>query len=134
MTAPKRIQQRRTKDWRKPDGAVAVGRGTRWGNPWRAYRGSVIGPSWFAYKTLVMDAPVRTLPTEECAVFSSHSPASSAVAATVEVFRDYCSVMARDRKHEFTAWLYSLRGQDLMCWCPLDQPCHADVLLEIANA
>ncbi|WP_241524082.1 DUF4326 domain-containing protein [Oceaniglobus indicus] len=27
-----------------------------------------------------------------------------------------------------------LRGRDLACWCPLDQPCHADVLLEIANA
>jgi hypothetical protein len=27
----------------------------------------------------------------------------------------------------------SLRGLDLACWCPLDQPCHADVLLEIAN-
>lgn len=27
-----------------------------------------------------------------------------------------------------------LRGRDLMCWCPLDQPCHADVLLEIANS
>ncbi|EUA64977.1 hypothetical protein I542_5155 [Mycobacteroides abscessus 1948] len=27
-----------------------------------------------------------------------------------------------------------LRGHDLACWCPLDQPCHADVLLEIANA
>lgn len=26
-----------------------------------------------------------------------------------------------------------LRGKNLMCWCPLDQPCHADVLLEIAN-
>lgn len=26
-----------------------------------------------------------------------------------------------------------LRGRDLACWCPLDQPCHADVLLEIAN-
>lgn len=26
-----------------------------------------------------------------------------------------------------------LRGHDLACWCPLDQPCHADVLLEIAN-
>lgn len=25
-----------------------------------------------------------------------------------------------------------LRGKDLACWCPLDQPCHADVLLEIA--
>jgi hypothetical protein len=28
----------------------------------------------------------------------------------------------------------SLRGKDLACWCPLDGPCHADVLLEIANA
>ena len=26
-----------------------------------------------------------------------------------------------------------LRGKDLACWCSLDQPCHADVLLEIAN-
>lgn len=26
-----------------------------------------------------------------------------------------------------------LRGKDLACWCRLDQPCHADVLLEIAN-
>lgn len=27
-----------------------------------------------------------------------------------------------------------LRGKDLVCWCRLDQPCHADVLLELANA
>jgi hypothetical protein len=27
-----------------------------------------------------------------------------------------------------------LRGYNLACWCPLDQPCHADVLLELANA
>ena len=26
-----------------------------------------------------------------------------------------------------------LAGKDLVCWCPLDHPCHADVLLEIAN-
>ena len=26
-----------------------------------------------------------------------------------------------------------LRGYDLICSCPLDWPCHADVLLEIAN-
>lgn len=24
-----------------------------------------------------------------------------------------------------------LRGRDLACWCPLDKPCHADVLLEV---
>lgn len=27
-----------------------------------------------------------------------------------------------------------LRGKDLACYCPLDQPCHADVLLEWANS
>lgn len=27
-----------------------------------------------------------------------------------------------------------LGGADLACWCPLDQPCHADVLLKIANS
>jgi hypothetical protein len=26
-----------------------------------------------------------------------------------------------------------LRGRDLACWCPLDQPCHAEVLLRRAN-
>jgi Domain of unknown function (DUF4326) len=26
-----------------------------------------------------------------------------------------------------------LTGKDLACWCPLNQPCHADVLLELAN-
>lgn len=27
-----------------------------------------------------------------------------------------------------------LRGRNLCCWCPIDQPCHADVLLELANS
>lgn len=30
--------------------------------------------------------------------------------------------------------LLKLRGKNLACWCALDKPCHADVLLEIANA
>lgn len=30
-------------------------------------------------------------------------------------------------------WFSPLRGKDLACWCPLEQPCHADVLLELAN-
>ena len=33
MSAPKRIQRRRTKGWRMPEGAVYVGRGSKWGNP-----------------------------------------------------------------------------------------------------
>lgn len=27
-----------------------------------------------------------------------------------------------------------LRGKNLACWCKLDEPCHCDVLLELANA
>ena len=30
-------------------------------------------------------------------------------------------------------WLPPLRGKDLVCWCPLDQPCHADILLDLAR-
>ncbi|WP_116949204.1 DUF4326 domain-containing protein [Jiangella endophytica] len=26
-----------------------------------------------------------------------------------------------------------LGGRDLACWCPLDRPCHTDVLLSMAN-
>lgn len=28
----------------------------------------------------------------------------------------------------------TLRDRNLACWCPLDQPCHADVLLRLANS
>lgn len=56
-----------------------------------------------------------------------------------------------DGDREFAAFLYrgwlvahpdarplrddieSLRGKDLACWCPLNGPCHADVLLDLAN-
>ncbi|MFI5892135.1 DUF4326 domain-containing protein [Actinoplanes sp. NPDC051513] len=27
----------------------------------------------------------------------------------------------------------NLAGHDLACWCPLDGPCHADILLRVAN-
>ena len=29
--------------------------------------------------------------------------------------------------------LKELRGRNLACWCKRNQPCHADVLLELAN-
>ncbi len=29
--------------------------------------------------------------------------------------------------------LSELRGKDLACLCPLNQPCHASILLELAN-
>ena len=38
MNGPKRIQRRRTKGWRMPEGAVYVGRPTIFGNPFRVIK------------------------------------------------------------------------------------------------
>jgi len=34
--------------------------------------------------------------------------------------------LPRDRFEE-------LRGKNLACWCKIGEPCHADILLKIAN-
>lgn len=48
---------------------------------------------------------------------------------SLELFRDYATCRARwDRD-----WLVPLRGKDLACWCKEDAPCHAEILLELAN-
>ncbi len=85
----------RRRGWRKPEGAVYVGRPTRWGNPFRIDRSSSAG----------------------------------ARAAAVGEYRSYLS------SHEtlLAEAVSTLGGHDLGCWCPLDQPCHADVLLEVVN-
>jgi len=51
-------------------------------------------------------------------------------AEAVEAFRKL--VLARP--HLITQVRAKLRGKNLACWCPCDgAPCHADVLLAIAN-
>ena len=48
----------------------------------------------------------------------------------VEKFRlSWLKIPADTRRTMLTP----LRGKDLACWCALDKPCHADVLLELAN-
>lgn len=49
--------------------------------------------------------------------------------AAVAAFEAY----AKDRAADDPAWLEPLNGKDLACWCPEDKPCHADVLLALAN-
>ncbi len=131
---PRRIQRKRTRGWRMPEGAVYVGRPTRWGNPFSTLRGSVIGPRWFDVKDWPLTRGVRLVDDERLELYSSHSSPDSAVEASVDLFRTLVLVRLRDRSDEARVWLDPLRGRDLACWCPLDQqPCHADVLLELAN-
>jgi hypothetical protein len=49
--------------------------------------------------------------------------------------RDRAVALYRTHVHEPPAGhdYGEIRGKNLACWCPLDGPCHADVLLARAN-
>lgn len=94
---PMRIQRKRTKGWKMPEGAVYVGRGSRWGNPHTV-------ADWGSAEMAVLQ------------------------------FEHDCNKAEIFHPDEFREWIAPLRGKSLMCWCGPDAPCHADVLLEIANA
>lgn len=51
----------------------------------------------------------------------------------VAMFRDLVTKAPDGKGAMIRSRLSELRGKNLACWCPLDQPCHADVLLELAN-
>lgn len=53
-------------------------------------------------------------------------------ALMAKLFTEYC---ARPEQAQFVAAArLELRGKNLACWCSLDGPCHAQVLLEIVNS
>jgi len=81
-----------------PEGAIYVGRPSRWGNEYLSGR--------------MANGIVYT--ADEC----------------VGAFEIDLLELSRARRAEYLALL---RGHDLACWCPLDAPCHADVLLRLAN-
>lgn len=116
---PQRIQRKRTKGWRMREGAVYVGRGSKYGNPYR------VGESY----ALIAGGPYGA--SQQRQLLESITPALA-----VDLYRLWLSYMnTRDtpRDRPTPAEIKALRGKDLACWCPLGQPCHADVLLELAN-
>jgi hypothetical protein len=55
----------------------------------------------------------------------------AAHAAAVELFRVWA--LAPEQAEHRAMVRQELRGKNLACYCAADLPCHADVLLEIAN-
>lgn len=51
----------------------------------------------------------------------------------VELYAEILELNETDRTKWVNAHIHELRGKNLACWCKLDQPCHADILLEMAN-
>jgi hypothetical protein len=122
---PQRIQRKRVQGWKKPDGAIYVGRGSRWGNPIRI--------------TPERDERGRI----QYRVHGSPTDANGGpVYNTIETARHFAARFFEwDLLNGRFGAAYptvndirrELAGRDLLCWCPPGQPCHADVLLELAN-
>ena len=105
MSPPRRIQLRRAKGWRKPEGAVYVARPGKWGNPIKVPKHLRRDPVFLAGVVAAFRAGV--LSPERTGIWKNYPP---------------------------IAEIATLRGKDLTCWCTLNLPCHADVLLEQANS
>lgn len=147
---PQRVQRTRGAGGGVPDGAVYVGRPTRWGNPFRVEkvpgwpkwagvnpRRVVTGP---ADSPTVWDWPPGDEPPRKAVVFTSkaHGNAHHERAATdlaVHLFVLHTGPMGSFEydDDDLSDLRATLRGRDLACWCSVGAPCHADHLLILAN-
>ncbi len=121
---PERIQKSRQRTWRKdhPD-AIDVSRPNWLGNPFAIYEHCKGKNGDWGVKDLGrLHAPIGHGWTKLGAI----NAAVSAYKAEI----DHQYPEGSTARHILAN---TLRGHDLVCWCPLDRPCHADVLLELAN-
>lgn len=91
--------------------AVVVARPTRLGNPWKVRQLQQSG-HWY------VEGPRLITPC-----YCGNREGAQLLA--VKFFRQHVA------EGHFSA--RSPTGHNLACWCALDAPCHADVLLELAN-
>jgi hypothetical protein len=126
---PERITLRRTKGFRLPEDAVRVVRPGRWGNPFSYERAHDPRWDWIVVWCGLGMGFGRPRPEDwnsiECADWS-------------ETQRELVSAFDRwitdpDQADLAEIVRERLRGKPLACWCKQDEPCHADVLLRIAN-
>lgn len=99
-----------------PAGAVYVGRPTLWGNPF----GGENGHAAASYRRWLL-----------------HGNTVSPMLGVTICCHDRPECRERGdclRRREILTRLPELRGRDLACWCGVDQACHADVLIDLANA
>lgn len=92
-----------------PANTVYVGRGSKWGNPYR-----VIRKKSGVY--VIERLRVR-----------SHEHKIDAIKYSIEFYE------SRVLRTHPALDLSELKGKDLACWCAEDMPCHGDILLELAN-
>ena len=66
-------------------------------------------------------------------VSEERTPAEAVTAFRTWLMVDSCTAGIPERKQQILDGLRDLRGKNLACYCKEGSPCHADVLLELAN-
>lgn len=152
MSGPQRLQLRRTKGWRIPPGAVKVDRSTRWGNPFAAdtsFQSAMTAVALgFRADPAGRRAAMVELHRRWLGLAATPAPPLGAGGGIIG-FAGGAEVSIAQHCRNIAAAVIdplsppppptlaeirtALRGKDLACWCPLDGPCHAHTLLEIAN-
>lgn len=119
---PVRVQLSRKKGWRMPENTVRVARPGRWGNPFAP-------PYVWPALAVELFRDIMTWGFNP----SKLSHLSDGDFHLVHAAKEAWSKRLGWGVEHARAAKSELRGKNLACWCPLDQPCHADVLLELAN-
>src|SRR3990172_5921560 len=108
MSNPIRVQRTRKKGGGIPAGAVYVGRPSKWGNPFHTH-----GDGYRMAPEIAVQSFRETLRTEG-SFFPNDLPRFRTHRGHLQIeLRELTT--AEDIKRE-------LRGKNLACWCPLDQP------------
>ena len=135
---PIRIQRSRQHKQISPNGLpiTYVGRGSRWGNPFKVVK--CAGGKW-TVKTDGIDNCKELLSKHCKAVYDTRE---EAVTDAINCYNFWLlpyshkggSMMEFYQSMAQTeSVIESLKGKNLSCWCKVGEPCHGDVLLEIAN-
>jgi hypothetical protein len=132
---PQRIQRKRTKGWKMPPNTVYVGRGSQWGNPFKVVQYS--DGKW-AVKCDSDDRQIEILTSNCHAAYDTKQEAQAdAVTCYRILYASYKHGEPMEKLLESMAFVESvenaLAGKNLACWCAPGDPCHADLLLKIAN-
>lgn len=118
---PTRVQ--RTATWKKNDTQVWVGPRSKFANPFGGGNGEAT-----ATRQYLVDDFTRWMNTT-----TRFDPRTGEHLSLGGHWNNHLGVKFSLRQPILEA-LEQLRGKDLVCGCPIDQPCHADVLLELANS
>lgn len=151
---PIRVQMTRHKKWRpEHPTAVRIDRNTKWGNPFRIGHAQLRFPREDGREQWEFEGRLHKRSGERHAFHHGdytlredgsklyrvtwHDVRDATVEECVALYREQMTGNVDLLKFPYESRVEEIRrelaGRDLACWCKPGDPCHGDVLLELAN-